>query len=334
MCRQAGVNSIRLHAEPYPSDYLRIADEEGMLIVDETAIYGSSKSMDANHPAFIANCKAHVHRLVQRDKNHPSVILWSVQNEMRWVDGRDGYKQHIPGLMELMRELDSTRPIMVEGDNRLLSKELTEVESRHYNIDGTISQWDRSVPLTFGEHGGWWYICPQNSSMYVGLGAYRDTDASAAGLAQKERLFVEYARRQGVSGISTFNFVHYFMRAMPDQDIVLPPADLTAPGPKPAIIPAYSLSLNNGLLPEEYPAYEVNPSFAIMAEAFKPVTMIAAEYNRCFFDDSLIRRSFDVYNDTLAEQAVTIECTVQQGGRVVHTLAFNFRQEPAERCIL
>ncbi len=334
MCRQAGVNSIRLHAEPYPSQYLRIADEEGMLIVDETAIYGSSKSMDANHPAFIANCRTHVQRLVQRDKNHPSVILWSVQNEMRWVDGRDGYKQHIPGLMKLMRELDSTRPIMVEGDNRLLSKEHTEIESRHYNIDGTISQWDRSVPLTFGEHGGWWYICPQNSSMYVGLGAYRDTDASAAGLAQKERLFVEYARRQGVSGISTFNFVHYFMRAMPDRDIVLPPAGLTAPGPKPVLIPAYSLSLNNGLLPEEYPAYRVNPSFAIMAEAFRPVTMIAAEYNRCFFDDSPIRRSFDVYNDTLAEQAVTIECTVQQGGRVVHTRAFSFRQEPAERrCI-
>ncbi|OKP90726.1 glycoside hydrolase family 2 [Paenibacillus sp. P32E] len=331
MCRQAGVNSIRLHAEPYPADYLRIADEEGMLIVDESAIYGSAKTMDAAHPDFIANCKAHVRRLVQRDKNHPSVILWSVQNEMRWVDGRNDYKPYIPGLIDIMRALDSTRPIMVEGDNRLLSKELTEVESRHYNIDGTISQWDRTVPLTFGEHGSWWYICPQNSSMYTGLGAYRDTDASAAGLAQKERLFIEYARRQGVSGIATFNFAHYFMRSMPDRNIFLPPADLTTPGPKPALIPAYSLSLNNGLLPEEYPVYRVNPSFAVMSEAFKPITMIAAEYNRCFFDDSKIRRSFDVYNDTLAEQAVTIECTVQQDGRVVHTQNFGFRQEPAER---
>ncbi|AIQ60999.1 glycosyl transferase family 2 [Paenibacillus borealis] len=331
LCRQAGINSIRLHAEPYPSDYLRIADEEGMLIVDETAIYGSGKTMDAAHPDFISNCRAHVQRLVQRDKNHPSVILWSVQNEMRWVDGRDSYKEQIPGLMELMRALDSTRPIMVEGDNRLVSRQLTEVESRHYNIDGTIAQWDREVPLTFGEHGGWWYICPQNSSMYMGLDAYRDSDASAAGLAQKERLFVEYARRQGVSGISTFNFAHYFMRAMPEQNIQLPPADLTTPGPKPAVIPAYSLSLNNGLLPEEYPAYRTNPAFAIMAEAFKPVTLIAAEYNRCFFDDVPIRRSFDVYNDTLAEQEVTIECTVRQGGSVVHSQTFRFRHEPAAR---
>lgn len=331
LCRQTGINSIRLHAEPYPADYLRIADEEGMLIVDETAIYGSSKTMDAAHPDFISNCRAHVQRLVQRDKNHPSVILWSVQNEMRWVDGRDTYKQHIPGLMELMRALDSTRPIMVEGDNRLVSRQLTEVESRHYNIDGTIAQWDRSVPLTFGEHGGWWYICPQNSSMYMGLDAYRDSDASAAGLAQKERLFVEYARRQGVSGISTFNFAHYFMRAMPERNIQLPPADLSTPGPKPAVIPAYSLSLNNGLLPEEYPAFRTNPAFAIMAEAFKPVTLIAAEYNRCFFDDAPVRRSFDVYNDTLAEQEVTVECTVRQNGHVVHSQTFRFLHEPATR---
>ncbi|WP_341348502.1 glycoside hydrolase family 2 TIM barrel-domain containing protein [Paenibacillus sp. FSL H3-0469] len=331
MCRQAGINSIRLHAQPYPSDYLRIADEEGVLIVDETAIYGSSKSMDAAHPDFIGNCCAHVQRLVQRDKNHPSVILWSVQNEMRWVDGRDHYKQHIPGLIELMKALDDTRPVMVEGDNRLVSKQQTEVESRHYNIDGTIAQWDRQVPLTFGEHGGWWYICPQNSSMYSGMDVYKDSDASAAGLAIKERLFVEYARRQGVSGISTFNFVHYFMRAMPEQEIKLPQADLTTPGPKPAVIPAYSLSLNNGLLPEEYPVYRPNPAFAIMAAAFKPVTLIAAEYNRCFFDDAPVSRSFDVYNDTLSAQEVTVECEVMQGGRRVHSETFRFRHEPAQR---
>ncbi|MFD1903949.1 glycoside hydrolase family 2 TIM barrel-domain containing protein [Paenibacillus rhizoplanae] len=331
MCRQAGINSIRLHAQPYPSDYLRIADEEGMLIVDETAIYGSSKSMDAAHPDFIDNCRAHVQRLVQRDKNHPSVILWSVQNEMRWVDGRDHYKQHIPGLIQLMKALDDTRPVMVEGDNRLVSRQQTEVESRHYNIDGTIAQWDRQVPLTFGEHGGWWYICPQNSSMYSGMDVYKDSDASAAGLAHKERLFVEYARRQGVSGISTFNFVHYFMRAMPEQELKLPQADLTTPGPKSAVIPAYSLSLNNGLLPEEYPVYRPNPAFAIMAAAFKPVTLIAAEYNRCFFDDAPVSRSFDVYNDTLSAQEVTVECEVMQGGRRVHSETFRFRHEPAAR---
>ncbi|WP_342439007.1 glycoside hydrolase family 2 TIM barrel-domain containing protein [Paenibacillus sp. FSL L8-0436] len=330
ICRSVGVNSIRLHAEPYPADYVRIADEEGMLIVDETAIYGSSKSMLADHPAFVENCRQHVRRLVQRDKNHPSVILWSLQNEMRWVDGRDGFKLHMPGLMAAIRKLDPTRPIIAEGDNRLLPKVHTEVESRHYNIDGTISQWDRTVPLTFGEHGGWWYICPQNSSMYVGLQAYRGTDESTAGLAQKERLFVEYARRQGVSGISTFNFAHYFMRAMPEQNIVLPSSEPGMSGVKPKCIPAYSLSINNGLLPEDYPLYTPNPAFGIMAEAFKPATIIAAEYNRCFYDDAPVSRSFDVYNDTFSTQDVRVEFVILQGKSIVHEQSFGFRQSPAE----
>jgi beta-galactosidase len=335
MCKEAGVNSVRLHAEPYPAYYLDIADEMGMLIVDETAIYGSGKTMQADHPDYIENCRRHVELLVQRDKNHPSIIMWSVENEMRWVDGRDIFKTFIPEFMDIIRRLDVTRPIIVEGDNRLLPKELTEVETRHYNIDGIIDQWDRTVPLVFGEHGGWWYICPQNSSMYVGFDAYHHTDEAAKGLAEKERLFVEYARRQGVSGISTFNFAHYFMRAMPERDIPLPvPERLDTPGPKPKVIPRYSLSLNNGLLPAEYPAYRTNPSFAIMAASFKPATILAAEYNTSFFDDLPVRRSFDVFNDTLVTRDVEVACSIRQGGRTVFEESFRFVQEPADHRVV
>lgn len=334
MCKEAGVNCVRLHAEPYPTYYLDIADEMGMLIVDETAIYGSGKTMQADHPDYIENCRRHVERLVRRDKNHPSIIMCSVENEMRWVDGRDIFKTYIPEFMDIIRQLDATRPIIVEGDNRLLKKELTEVETRHYNIDGIISQWDRTVPLVFGEHGGWWYICPQNSSMYVGFDAYRHTDEAAKGLAEKERLFVEYARRQGVSGISTFNFAHYFMRAMPERDIPLPPERLDTPGPKPKVIPRYSLSLNNGLLPPEYPAYRTNPSFDIMAASFKPATILAAEYNSSFFDDLPVQRSFDVFNDTLVKRNVEVECSIRQGGRTVFGESFTFVQEPADHSVV
>ncbi|GLX66725.1 glycoside hydrolase family 2 protein [Paenibacillus glycanilyticus] len=331
MCKEAGVNCVRLHAEPHPTYYLDIADEEGMLLVDETAIYGSSKSMQADHPAFITNCKDHIRRLVERDNNHPSVILWSLQNEMRWVDGRDGFKQHIPSMMSIIRELDPTRPIILEGDNRLLAQELTEVESRHYNIDGTIDDWDRKAPLVFGEHGGWWYICPQNSSMYVGHLAYKDTEECSIGLAEKERLFLEYGRRHGVTGLSTFNFAHYFMRAMPERDIPVLSSTLEEISPQLKMIPRYSLTLNNGLLPEEYPMYRKNASFDKLAAAFKPATIIPAEYNHSFFDDEPIVRNFDVYNDTLYNQQATVICEVWQEGKLIHKERFEFSQAPATR---
>ncbi|MFQ9797900.1 MAG: glycoside hydrolase family 2 TIM barrel-domain containing protein [Clostridia bacterium] len=78
-CKEYGVNSIRYHANPYPSYYLDAADEMGILIVDETAIYGSGKSMDAANPEFLDNCRRHIRNFVQRDKNHPSVVIWSLR---------------------------------------------------------------------------------------------------------------------------------------------------------------------------------------------------------------------------------------------------------------
>ena len=96
ICRESGVNSVRLHAEPHPAYYLDAADEMGMLIVDETAIYGSGKAMDASSPVFLDNCRRHVQELVKRDRNHPSVVIWSLENEMRWVEGRDVYKNIFP----------------------------------------------------------------------------------------------------------------------------------------------------------------------------------------------------------------------------------------------
>ena len=322
ICRSNGVNYVRLHAEPHPRYYLDAADEVGMLIVDETAIYGSGKSMDAANPRYLERCGRHAVRLVRRDRNHPSVIFWSLENEMRWVDGRDVFKQYIPGWMEAMHEADPTRAVSLDGDNRLLPYEKTEIESYHYNIDGTLAQWRREKPLTVGEHGGMWFICPQNASAYVGLRAYDDFEPCAIGFATKERLFQEDARRKGVSGISTFNFAYYFARSMPDEDIY----PENAPIPK---IPKYSLTVNNGLLPPEYPICRENPVMAFMREAYRPVTVINREYNRCFYDGAPLRRSFDVYNDTLRAHEVTVDCRFTVAGTDYST-SLSFTQLPAE----
>ena len=168
--------------------------------------------------------------------------------------------------------------------NRLISKENTEIESYHYNIDGTISQWDKKRPLIFGEHGGWWHICPQNSSAYIGLEAYLDSDNSSKGLAIKEKLYVEYARKNDVTGITSFNFAHYFMKSMPDEDVYLNWESLETPGCKPKVIRKHSLTINNGYL-ENYPVYRPNIAMGILKGAYKPVTIIPSEYNSSFFDE-------------------------------------------------
>ena len=326
LCRENGVNYIRLHAEPHPSYYLDAADEDGMLIVDETAIYGSGKTMDAAHPDYIENCRKHVKRLVKRDRNHPCVFFWSLENEMRWVDGRDVYKKYIPELMGIFRAEDPTRPVSMDGDNRLLPYDQTELESLHYNIDGTLEQWKREKPLTIGEHGGMWYVCPQNASAYVGLKAYEGFEPCAKGFAMKERLFQEDARRKGVSGISTFNFAYYFTRSMPDEDVYVD----NAPFKK---IPKYSLTINNGYL-NDYPMYRENPLMPFMREAYRPVTIIGREYNKSFYTGEPLCRTFDVYNDTLSAHETSVKYTFTVGGKVVLESAEKFTQSPAEAHLL
>lgn len=321
ICKRYGVNSIRYHANPHPEYYLDAADEEGILIVDETAIYGSGKSMDASCEEYLNNCRSHIRGLVRRDRNHPSVVIWSLENEMRWVDGRDEYKKHVPEFMEIFHKEDgSGRLISLDGDNRLIDKEHTEIASLHYNIDGTINQWDRKTPLTIGEHGGLWYICPQNSSMYMGLEAYKDHETCAKGVAIKEQLFMEYARRKGVSGISSFNFAYYFAESMPKEDIRV--GDRT--------IKKNSLTINNGLLPEEYPIYSPNVTCAYAEAGMRPVTVIPREYDRCFFDGKAIERTLDIYNDTLGEKKVTLKIKAVQAGKEVYSAKEEFIQNPGE----
>ncbi|MBC7982156.1 glycoside hydrolase family 2, partial [Candidatus Parcubacteria bacterium] len=331
MCKEKGLNFVRLHAEPHPEYYLEAADEVGILIIDETAIYGSGKNMAAGHPVYIERCKNHVIRLVKRDRNHPSIIMWSLQNEMRWVDGRDDFKKQIPEMMESIRLLDGSRPIIVEGDNRLISKRDTEIESYHYNIDGTLSQWDKERPLVYGEHGGWWYICPQNFSAYSGLSAYLSWENSSKGAALKEKLYVEVCRRNEVSGITSFNFAHYLMKSMPSGDISLTWSDLDLPGCKPKVIRKHSLTINNGYL-KDYPKYLPNCAMDILQEAYRAVTIIPVEYNTSFFDNNMIERSYDIYNDTMKRTKAKVEiCFYLLDEQEVYRDVIEFIQEPGEK---
>lgn len=310
LCRQNGVNIVRLHAQPHPECYLDAADEIGMLIMDETGIHGSGKSMDASNSVYIERCRDFVRRLVLRDKNHPSVVIWSLQNEMRWVDGRNEFKKYEVELKNIFHKYDGTRPVILEGDNRIISKEDTEIESMHYNIDGTIEQWDMKKPLIFGEHGGIWYICPQNSSLYIGLSAYDSFEECIKGMSIKEKLFAEYARSKEVSGISTFNFANYFNYSMPNEDVQTDKMK----------IPKYSLTVNNGML-KDYPLNIPNPAMEIVSEGFKAVTIIPNEYDTVFYAGK-IKRSFNIYNETMKQRNVKINTSNGEH--------FKFVQEPGE----
>ena len=331
MCIENGANYVRLHANPYPSFYLDAADEMGMLIVDETAMFGSGHDMAAGDPRYIERCRNHIRRLVQRDKNHPSVIIWSMGNEHYCPRGSHLFKNHIKEFEKIIHKLDPTRNAYLEGDKRLVPEKDTVFVSDHYS-QSPLSEWiqNKKKPLIVGEHSGQWNIYPHDAFEFVGASAYLDIDNTSAGVAEREKIFIELARREDVPAISTYNLIFYSMHSMPDEDVTLEFDSLEGPGNKPMRIPRYSVTMNNGYL-KDYPAYRPNPALAYTKAAYKPVTIIPQEYDGTFFDDADIERTYNIYNDTRHDQNCRIEFTVSLDNRRLLEEQFRFFQPVAER---
>lgn len=123
-----GANSYRTSHYPYSDEAMQLADRAGFLIVDETPAVGLSfGDSDENIAARLAQTKQALRELIARDKNHPSVIMWSLANEP--LTGKGGMGGMMGGRIEaepkaetffrelfaLARELDPTRLVTVEA---------------------------------------------------------------------------------------------------------------------------------------------------------------------------------------------------------------------------
>jgi len=119
-----GANSFRTSHYPYAEEVLDYADRHGIVVIDETAAVGQNLGLMAGilrrqfpptfSPETIDDSSREVHaqairELVSRDKNHPSVVLWSIANEPE-SDSEASVAYFTP-LLDLTRELDPTRPV-------------------------------------------------------------------------------------------------------------------------------------------------------------------------------------------------------------------------------
>jgi beta-glucuronidase len=124
LLKWVGANSFRTSHYPYAEDVLDYADRQGIVVIDETAAVGLNMGLGGGifggqgyttfSPDTVNDQTRQVHaqairELVARDKNHPSVVLWSIANEPE--SDTEGAEQYFKPLFELTRELDPTRPV-------------------------------------------------------------------------------------------------------------------------------------------------------------------------------------------------------------------------------
>jgi len=112
LLKKAGFNAIRCSHNP-PSPYLLDAcDRLGMLVIDEFAdMWERSKaSPDDYSKYFKTHWKDDLTSIILRDRNHPSVIMWSIGNEILEARNPSGFET-AKDLTAFVRELDTTRAV-------------------------------------------------------------------------------------------------------------------------------------------------------------------------------------------------------------------------------
>ncbi|MDX9979926.1 MAG: glycoside hydrolase family 2 TIM barrel-domain containing protein [Lentisphaeria bacterium] len=316
MIRDANMNHSRLHTHPHPTLILDLADEMGILITGEAGLHGSGGAQAADCPEYWEAARDHVRRFVQRDRNRPCVIMWSVENEMRWNrDRTDLAQRELPRLRELFHQLDSTRTAYHEGDTSLWNERELEIVSRHYGKEcAGLGWWDRKQPLHSGEMSVYHYMGPNNTLHLAGDAAFASYAAVDAAAATDTAHIVEAGRTLGVCNFGPWNLSCLENLRLENETVELDYPDYSAPGVKPLRVPAHSSEFSFW---KEGPGYVPNHSFAIQKHAFRPLALIDLSLRTGYFAGQRCRRTLHLVNDTARDLDGLLECRLRAGLRTV-----------------
>ncbi|MET8676559.1 glycoside hydrolase family 2 TIM barrel-domain containing protein [Streptomyces sp. NPDC004647] len=190
LMKQHNINAVRTsHYPPHPA-FLDLCDELGLWVIDECDLEthgfhaigwrGNPVDDDRWTPALLDRAA----RTVERDKNHPSIVLWSLGNEC-------GSGRGLTAMAQWIRDRDPHRPIHYEGDQSCAD---TDVYSRMYADHAEVERIGRCSETPWGDseldtrrRALPFILCEYAHAMGNGPG----------GLKDYQRLFETYERCQG-----------------------------------------------------------------------------------------------------------------------------------------
>jgi beta-galactosidase len=176
LMKQHNVNAVRTsHYPPHPA-FLDLCDELGLWVVDECDLethgflFAGWRHNPSAEPAWRESYLDRMRRTVERDKNHPSIVLWSLGNESHTG-------ANLAATADWTRERDPSRPVHYEGDHDC---EYVDVRSEMYASHEETAAISEATPIPFLQ-------CEYAHAMGNGPG----------GLAEYVALFDAYPRCAG-----------------------------------------------------------------------------------------------------------------------------------------
>ncbi len=171
LAKEANMNFIRTSHYPPTENFLRLCDEYGLYVEDETAVcfVGSHRTEEyapgasEGDPNYRGKYLSQLEEMVNNHKNHPSVIIWSIGNE-------NSYGENFKKSYDWVKENDKTRPVIFSYPGNVPENEKSyDILSMHYpDITGNLSQHDmvtkdfgyKEMPVIFDE---WAHVACYNN---------------------------------------------------------------------------------------------------------------------------------------------------------------------------
>ncbi|MBN2309637.1 MAG: hypothetical protein JXR94_11730, partial [Candidatus Hydrogenedentes bacterium] len=286
--KRMNATCFRTHTQPWRRRWYEVADEMGLLMIPEGAIWNDDAVYRVEDPEFWEHYRAHLEAMVRNLFNHPSIVMWSLENEMQGGRMRDGTPQedYLAAMGEAVKAVDATRLITYESDGD--PNGVADVIGLHYpneypnrrlwpndaywigerpsvwrtNMfwDEPEFAWNREKPLYIGEF--LWAPAPDPSkdTLFFGDEAYAGFgDCHARAKALSWRMQILAYRQAGVSGMSPWT------------------------------------------VSEHGPLNEENHLWCAQRDFYRPLAAFVREYDRRFYAGEPVRRTVYLFNDTMAD---------------------------------
>ncbi|MFB4168448.1 glycoside hydrolase family 2 TIM barrel-domain containing protein [Virgibacillus sp. JSM 102003] len=171
LMKKFNINAVRTGHYPFSSTFYELADEYGIYILDEANNETHNmRPFPGDSPNWSGAVLDRIKTMVERDKNHPSVIFWSMGNE---VGSGDVFKE----AAEWVKEFDSTRLVHFQQDNSLAdfdsfmypSLSTLETYGKRNNRPLIMCEYSHAMGNSVGNIKEYWEIIDQYENLQGGF---------------------------------------------------------------------------------------------------------------------------------------------------------------------
>lgn len=170
MMKQNNINTIRTSHYPNSPKMHSMYDYFGLYVMDEADQEDHGNNNITNNESWRPAFKDRIKRLIERDRNHPSTIFWSLGNE-------SGNGKNMDAMYDLAKAMDSIRPIHYQGKNSIADidshmypslKDMEAFDKKDTNKPYFLCEYDHAMGNAMGNLKEYWEYIEKSNRMIGG----------------------------------------------------------------------------------------------------------------------------------------------------------------------